>query len=129
LSKLLAKQYYLEQLEKGKSHRQISKNIKAPFSGSDIRDSLLADNIIVLTHKEVDPKTLRTHVYYKITGNLPAKVDANFWDDGTPKSRGNAFDITLAKGLFTKAEKAASQNKGKPLNYNVPIQVIAYSRA
>jgi hypothetical protein len=53
----------------------------------------------------------------------------NFWADGTPKSRGNAFDLSTAKGLFSKTELAASVNKGKPNNYNPPVQIIAYSRA
>ena len=129
MSKLLAKQYYLDQLVKGKSHRQIGKSMMKPYSAVDIRDQLLADGVIVESKKEVNPQTMRTHVYYEIVGKIPARANSYFWEDGTPKSRGNAFDLSIAKGLYNKSELAASQNKGKPLNYNIPIQVIAYSRA
>jgi hypothetical protein len=96
-------------------------------SSVEIRDSLLLEGVIVLDRTQYDPKAKRTHSFYK----MAEKKTSNpfVWEDGTPKSRGNAFDITLTKGLFNKAEKAASMNKGKPNNYNSTVQMIAYSRA
>lgn len=130
MSKLHDKQRYLEQIEKGKSHRQIAKNMQFSESATIIRDELLQAGMIVLKNTVLDPKTNRNNLYYKSTGiDFCEEVYADKWEDGTPKSRGNAFDLSIAKGLFNKSELAASQNKGKPLNYNIPIQVIAYSRA
>jgi hypothetical protein len=93
----------------------------------EIRDSLLLEGVIVLERTQYDPKSKRTNSFYKMAEKQ--MFNSLIWEDGTPKSRGNAFDITTAKGLFSKAEKAASMNKGKPNNYNPPVQVIAYSRA
>jgi len=118
------RQFYLDQIKLGKSHRQIGKLMK---SSVEIRDSLLLEGIIVLERTQYDPKSKRTHSFYKMAEKKTSNAFA--WEDGTPKSRGNAFDITSAKGLFSKAEIANSINKGKPNNYNPPVQVIAYSRA
>lgn len=129
MSKFKDKQRYLEHLEKGKSHRQIAKLGGWFVSSGIIRDELIRDGVIVQTAIKMD-KSGKNHVYYALTGKaIPSEASKTTWEDGTPKSRGNAFDLTVAKGLFTRSEIAASQNKGKPLNYNIPIQVIAYSRA
>lgn len=128
MSKLLDKQRYLEQIEKGKSHRQIAKNMQFSASATIIRDELLEAGMIVLTKTKLDPKTKRNHLYYESTGiDFYEEIYVDKWEDGTPKSRGNAFDLSLARGLFTKTEIANSTNKGRPNNYKV--QVIAYSRA
>lgn len=129
MSKFHDKQRYLEETLKGKSHRQIAKQGKWSVSLTIVRDELIRDGVIVPINKVMD-KYGKNHVYYQLTGKaIPTEVNEQFWSDGTPKSRGNAFDLSIAKGLFNKSELAASQNKGKPLNYNVQIQVIAYSRA
>ena len=120
----LDKQFYIEQTKLGKSHRQIGKLMKL---SSQIRDSLLSEGVIVLAETKYDPKSKRTNFFYKMAEKKPS--NSFTWEDGTPKSRGNAFDITLAKGLFNKAEIANSINKGKPNNYNATVQIIAYSRA
>lgn len=123
------KQKYLEETLRGKSHRQISKQGKWSVSLTIVRDELIRDGVIVPI-KTVMDKTGKNHVFYKLTGkSIPVEANEERWSDGTPKSRGNAFDLSVTKGLFNKAELAASQNKGKPLNYNIPIQVITYSRA
>jgi hypothetical protein len=96
-------------------------------SSVEIRDSLLLEGIIVLDRTQYDPKSKRTHSFYKMAEKK--KSNAFTWEDGTPKSRGNAFDISITKGLFSKNELAAAVNKGKPNNYNPPVQIIAYSRA
>ncbi len=119
-----ARQFYIEQTKLGKSHRQIGKLIK---SSCEIRDSLLSEGVIVLAETKYDLKSKRTQSFYKMADKK--KSNSLTWEDGTPKSCGNAFDITSAKGLFSKAEKAAAVNKGKPNNYNTTVQMIAYSRA
>lgn len=86
--------------------------------------------MIVQTGVKMDKKTKKNFGYYNLTGKqIPIGTSSDRWADGTPKSRGNAFDLSIAKGLFNKSELAASQNKGKPNNYNSTVQVIAYSRA
>ena len=129
MSKFHDKQRYLEETLKGKSHRQIAKQGKWSVSSTIVRDELIRDGVIVPI-KTVMDKAGKNHVYYELTGKaIPSEINEQCWSDGTPKSRGNAFDLSIAKGLFNKSELAASLNKGKPLNYNIPIQVIAYSRA
>lgn len=123
MSKLQDKQFYIEQIKLGKSHRQISKNMN---SSSIIRDELLKEGVIVLSKTVLDPKTRRNHRFYTLVDK--PFVDTH-WSDGTLKSRGNAFDLSTAKGIFSKSELAAAVNKGKPNNYNPPVQIIAYSRA
>ena len=118
------RQFYLDQIKLGKSHRQIGKLMK---SSVEIRDSLLLEGVIVLDRTQYDPKAKRTHSFYKMAEKKTSNPFA--WEDGTPKSRGNAFDLSTAKGLFNKHELASSLNKGKPNNFNAPVQVIAYSRA
>ena len=128
MSKLHDKQRYLEQIEKGKSHRQIAKNMQFSASATIIRDELLEAGMIVLTKTKLDPKTKRNHLYYESTGiDFYEEIYVDKWEDGTPKSRGNAFDLSTARGLFSKTEIANATNKGRPNNYKV--QVIAYSRA
>ena len=129
MSKFHDKQRYLEETLKGKSHRQIAKQGKWSVSSTIVRDELIRDGVIVPI-KTVMDKAGKNHVFYELTGKaIPSEINEQCWSDGTPKSRGNAFDLSIAKGLFNKSELAASLNKGKPLNYNIPIQVIAYSRA
>ena len=121
------KQRYIKEVLTGKSHRQISKQGKWSVSASFIRDELIEEGVIVESHVKVDAAG-KSHVYFKLTG-VDVSEKPSTWEDGTPKSRGNAFDLSTAKGIFTKSEKAAVFNKGNPLNYNIPIQIIAYSRA
>ena len=134
MSTLAAKQRYLGYIAKGKSHRQIAKMGRWTISSAFIRDQLLRDGVISENKVKID-KDGKNHIFFKLTGKkLKADKESisfssDTWEDGTPKSRGNAFDLSTAKGLFSRSELASSQNKGKPLNYNVPIQVIAYSRA
>ena len=129
MSKFHDKQRYLDEVEKGRPHRLIAKNIKFSVSATIIRDELLRDGMIVQSKVVVD-KNRKSLVYYTTTGKkMEVEKIQLTWEDGTPKSRGNAFDLSTAKGLFSRSELAASQNKGKPLNYNIPIQVIVYSRA
>lgn len=128
MSKLHDKQRYIEETMKGKSHRQISKLGNWSVSTTMIRDELLRDGVIAQSHVAFD-KTKRSVVFYTVTGKeIPVETPST-WEDGTPKSRGNAFDLSIAKGVFTKSELASVYNKGRPSNYNTPVQVIVYSRA
>lgn len=140
MSKSLAKLFYLEQLAKTNDHhRKISKRMLWRFDvgAALIRDELLNEGYIKLERSERIGKTSKNNHFYVLTGKKfvhnkesEKKVSmTEFWPCGTKKSTGNAFDLSTAKGLFNKAELAASMNKGKPNNYNTPVQVIAYSRA
>lgn len=140
MSKLLAKQFYLEQLRINPSHHRIIANrMVERFSVSPamVKDELLADGYIKLDKVVRMGETRKNNYFFVLTGKKFAlnqepekKVSSvDFWPCGTKKSTGNAFDLSLAKGLFNKSELAASVNKGKPHNYNSTVQVIAYSRA
>lgn len=140
MSKLLAKQYYLDQIKKDNSgHRRIANRMDRQNFGVSpalVKNELLKDGYITIEKAIRIGETQKLDYYFKLTGKKLSAVQekktvttTSFWEDGTPKSTGNAFDLSTAKGLFNKSEIAASQNKGKPTNYNIPVQVIAYSRA
>jgi hypothetical protein len=108
---------------------------KFDISPALIKNELLKDGYITIAKTVRLGETQKLNFYFNLTGkSLHGTPEQQFvsdseWEDGTPKSRGNAFDITLTKGLFNKAEIANSINKGKPNNYNSTVQMIAYSRA
>lgn len=138
MSKLLAKQFYLDQIKKDNSpHRRIANRMATKFDVSPalIKNELLKEGYITITKTVRLGDTQKLNYYFKLTGKKLQKTQevvfgrSDTWEDGTPKSRGNAFDLSTAKGLFNKAELAASVNKGKPNNYNGTVQMIAYSRA
>ena len=139
MSKLAAKQFYLDQIKKDNSpHRRIANRMSRQTFGVSpalVKNELLKDGYIVIDKTVRLGETQKLNYYFKLTGKKLESVEevkriySDIWEDGTPKSRGNAFDLSIAKGLFNKSELAASQNKGKPLNYNIPVQIIAYSRA
>ena len=140
MSKSLAKLYYIEQLKlTNDHHRKIANRMASRFevSAAEVRDELLAEGYIEFQKVTRKSETQKNNYFYVLTDKQYSyteepkfqKTVSNFWSDGTPKSRGNAFDLSTAKGLFSKTELAASLNKGKPNNYNPPAQIIAYSRA
>jgi len=138
LSKSLAKLYYLEQLKlTNDHHRKIANRMASRFevSAAEVRDELLEGGYIEFQKVTRKSATQKNNYFYVLTDKQYSYTEeqkvqkSNFWSDGTPKSSGNAFDLSTAKGLFSKTELAASVNKGKPNNYNPPVQVIAYSRA
>ena len=140
MSKSLAKLYYIEQLKlTNDHHRKIANRMASRFevSAAEVRDELLAEGYIEFQKVTRKSETQKNNYFYVLTDKQYSyteepkfqKTVSNFWSDGTPKSRGNAFDLSTAKGLFSKTELAASVNKGKPNNYNPPVQIIAYSRA
>ena len=140
MSKSLAKLYYIEQLRlTNDHHRKIANRMASRFevSAAEVRDELLAEGYIEFQKVTRKSETQKNNYFYVLTDKQYSyteepkfqKTVSNFWSDGTPKSRGNAFDLSTAKGLFSKTELAASVNKGKPNNYTPPAQIIAYSRA
>lgn len=138
MSKLAAKQFYLDQIKKDNApHRKIANRMATRFDISPalIKNELLKDGYITIVKAVRIGETQKLNYYFKLTGktlkNKPEQivVSQERWEDGTPKSRGNAFDLSTTKGIFSKSEIAAIHNKGNPLNYNIPIQVITYSRA
>lgn len=139
MSKSLAKLFYLDQLKlTGDHHRRIANRLTERFevSAAQIKNELLEEGYIKLNKVVRMGETQKNNYFYVLTGKKFTEeaqkkkivVDA-FWPCGTKKSTGNAFDLSTAKGLFTKAEIANAVNKGKPNNYNAPVQIIAYSRA
>ena len=135
---LQEKQFYLNCLADGPlTQRKIANRMSTKFDTSPaaVKDALLAEGLIVLSHSKREGAMQKFNHYYKLTNKKLKPVEqkqdvvADTWDDGTPKSKGNAFDLSSAKGLFSKSEMAAMVNKGKPNNYNIPVQVITYSRA
>lgn len=136
MSNFKAKQFYLDQIKKDNpSHRNISSRMKNKFDASpaQIRKELLRDGYITISKTVFIPGTRKLDYYFKLVNKKlkdeTTKEISYFWEDGTPKSQRNAFDLSTAQGLFTRSEIAAGNNRGAPLNYNTPVQVIAYSRA
>ena len=138
MSKLLAKQYYLDQIKKDNSpHRRIANRMAGKFDISPalVKNELLKDGYITISKTVRLGETQKLNFYFELTGKKlqeqgkSTSSSSDTWEDGTPKSRNNAFDLSIAKGLFNKSEIAASQNRGKQNNYNTQVQVIAYSRA
>lgn len=130
MSRLADKKAYMEQVAKGKAHRQISKNTKFSVSASIIRDELLKDGLIVPKKTVLHKNSGDNYVYFELSGKKLEQDDTpQFWSCGTPRSRGNAFDWANGKSsLFTKQDIANAANKGKPANYN-PYPISAYTRA
>lgn len=141
MSTSLAKKFYLEQIKPTKgNHRKIANRIAARFevSPAGIRNELLEGGYIKLVKVVPMGETKKNHDFYALTKKKftyteeieePKSSVEQYWPCGTKKSTGNAFDLSVARGLFPRSELAASSNKGKPQNYNTPVQVIAYSRA
>lgn len=140
MSKLHAKLFYLEQLRTSPNHHKALANrmsLRFNVSPAMIKDELLEGGYIKLVALAPMGETNKKHYFYALTNkkfahtNEPEKpvVVERFWPCGTKKSTGNAFDLSMARGLFNKSELAASTNKGKPNNYNSTMQIIAYSRA
>jgi predicted transcriptional regulator len=130
LSKLAAKQFYLEQLTNGPlTHKILARRLQKHFDDSpvEVRESLLLEDLIELVTKKKRADG-RYNYTYKLTGKkLVAKehYSSNQWDDGTMKSSGNAFNWRdKACSLFNKQELAIMHQK---FHNNNPITI--YSRA
>jgi hypothetical protein len=127
---LPAKLYYLEQLKNGPvSHRTITKRMTGKYrdSAAGIKDSLIADGIIVCV-KKVLQSDGKYNYHHELTGKVNvAEMQQEYsdvWDDGSARSTGNAFDWRGPSIVFSRQELAHLQQK---YQNNNPITI--YSRA
>lgn len=110
-----AKQHYIDYLKKGVNrHDYIAKAMKKEWKvvPSKVRDALIDSGHIVQKGQIVryDGKKINTYVYTGKPLLAEPKKSSPFWEDGTPKSRGNAFDWqNFAIGLYTQSELAATE--------------------
>ena len=133
------KLYYLEQLKKGpESHRRIMNRMLPKFqiSCSQVRDELINDGLIVLHNSNRIGATQKMNHFYKLTNKkftevepaksaVAAKKLSDTWEDGTPKSKNNAFNWQNSnKSMFDNREVARMTQK---YHNNHPITI--YSRA
>jgi hypothetical protein len=115
------------------NHRGLAGRISSRFQTSPaaVKDALLAEGLIVLAYAKREGETQKINHYYKLTKKKlnanPVKqiVVSDKWEDGTPKSKGNAFDLSIkACTMFSKHEIAQMKQK---FHNNNPITL--YSRA
>ena len=120
------KQFYLDCLKDGKQrHDNISKRMKDRFetSATLVRNALIAEGYIQEAGFKVRKDGKRSY-FYELTGKKVAiqkeakKSNPYFWEDGSVKSQGNAFNWqTYAKGLYKPGEIAA-QEAGRKFGIN-----------
>lgn len=135
-----AKSYYLEQLKDGPvSHRIIMNRMSTRFheSSAAIKDALVKEGYIVCVNKVMQNNGKYAY-YHQLTGKpfVAVKqqpkpvvqdqvIDSDAWEDGTIKSKGNAFNWrNKEQTIMTKREIVLAQQK---YHNNNPITV--YSRA
>jgi hypothetical protein len=135
---LQEKQFFLSCLEKGpESLRRISNRMSTRFSISPaaVKNALLKEGLIELDCVRREGETQRLNHYFRLTDKkleVTQEVEqqepenqVSEWEDGTPKSKGNAFDWASKKcTLFSKMELAQMTQK---YHNNQPITI--YSRA
>lgn len=136
---LQEKQFFLKCLENGPmSQRKISSRLSLRFniSPATVKDALLREGLIELDCIKREGATQKLNHYFKLTNKKlkqPKEVEQikvevvvkDHWEDGTPKSQGNAFDWSnTAKGMFDNREVARMTQK---YHQNKPITI--YSRA
>lgn len=120
------KQFYLDCLKDGKQrHDNISKRMKNRFetSATLVRNALIAEGYIQEAGFKVRKDGKRSY-FYELTGKKVAiqkeakKSNPCFWEDGSVKSQGNAFNWqSYAKGLYKPGEIAA-QEAGRKFGIN-----------
>lgn len=107
-----AKKYYIERLKSGMvRHDYISKGFKQKFGvdPSVVRDALLESGHIqeIKAVPRSDGKMTKA---YRYTG-FAIKKNSDTWEDGSPRSKGNAFDWqNFATGLYTQSELSAVES-------------------
>lgn len=120
------KQFYLDCLKDGKQrHDNISKRMKDRFetSATLVRNALIAEGYIQEAGFKVRKDGKRSY-FYELTGKKVTtqkeakKSNPYFWEDGSVKSQGNAFNWqSYAKGLYKPGELAA-QEAGRKFGIN-----------
>ena len=111
------KQFYLSCLKDGKKrHDHIYAQMKSRFeiSATVVRDVLLSEGYI-RPAGFISRKDGKKMFFFELTGKKfsqeQKKEDSNFWEDGSPKSRGNAFDWrNFSRGIYTQSELAAVES-------------------
>ena len=134
------KKDYLSYFKDGPiTHRRAAAKLAFKYdyvSAAALRDEMIREGYIRLVgeKKHADGKHVRTYGIYELTGKQykgQALVKPTFetkWEDGTPKSYGNAFDWHSHKTtMFNKYELAAMKTKMPSLAINDPVG--AYLRA
>lgn len=129
------KQIYLDFLKDGPvMHHLIFSRMKARFDcdPTKIRNELLSSGHIreAGCKKRKDGKNMYS---YELTGKKlvvqKEKPYSNTWEDGTLKSRGNAFDWRNNRASIFKKNELAAIESGRKLGINGNNQVNVYSRA
>lgn len=131
------KQDYLSFFKDGPlKHRAAAQRLAWRYSGvsaAALRDQMIVEGYIrlVSVKKKLDGNYIRTYGIYEMTGKKfkahvqPIVQTSNnpfFWEDGTPKSKGNAFNWRgIGSNLFTKAELANMRGKVPSLAINDPV--------
>jgi hypothetical protein len=129
------KEFFLSCLKDGPmSQRKLSSRLSSRYDASPaaVKDALLDEGLIELSHTKREGATHKLNHYFKLTGKklskqtpVEAVVVSDKWEDGTVKSKGNAFDwANKPCGLFNKSELAQMRQK---YHNNNPITL--YSRA
>ena len=138
---LPAKLYYLEQLKNGPvSHRLIMNRMASRYSESsaEIKDALVAEGFIVCV-KKIRQGNGKWAYHHQLTGKpfvaekqqtkdgvvQNETIDSDVWEDGTAKSKANAFNWrNKEQAIFSKREVTIMQQ-----NYTNHPQITVYSRA
>ena len=136
-----AKAYYLEQLKDGPvSHRLIMHRMSTRFHDSPaaIKDALVKEGYIVCVKKVLQGNGKYAY-HHQLTGKSfvaqkqqeidvvkqDQPTDLNSWEDGTAKSKANAFNWRdKNQAIFSKRELTIMQQ-----NYTNHPQITVYSRA
>jgi hypothetical protein len=131
---LQEKQFFLSCLKDGPlDQRKIANRMTRRFTTSPaaVKDALLAEGLIELSHSQRLGSTQKINHYFVLTGKkiksqkVVQKPWSDKWEDGTLKSRGNAFDLSIKPcTLFNKSELAQMRQK---YSNNNPITI--YTRA
>lgn len=131
---LQEKQFFLNCLKDGPLDiRKISNRMRDRFdtSPAGVKDALLDEGFIKLSHTIREGAMRKINHYFVLTGKqlneqqVVQKPWSDKWEDGTPKSKGNAFDLSVKPcTMFTKTEIAQMNQK---YHNNNPITI--YSRA
>lgn len=112
------KLFYLECLKDGKeAHELIRKkmNRRSMGSATAARDALIKSGHVRMAGYKVNNSGKKLY-YFELTGKKFSEKENEVssspyvWDDGSMKSRGNAFDWrNFSKGLYTPSELAATE--------------------
>ena len=134
------RQFFIEVLQKGPlSFKQISRRMKEKFSCSavSIRDELI-ENGVIQEHSFYIRKDGKRECKFELTGKginqeilfEIKKPESMFWEDGTPKSKFNAFDWkNTSIGLYSSGELSAVENGRRWGIKTSNAQVNVYSKA